>query len=193
MKIIGLSGTNGAGKDSVGEMLAERHGYLFISVTELLREEARKRDWPIEREQLRTISAQWRREHGPGVLVIKAVEAYAAQKHKYKGVAMSSLRNPGEADELHALGGTMVWVDADPKVRYSRIYSRQRTAEDNKTFEEFMGEEQAEMHQSGDKATLNLTAVKEKCDIFIQNDGNDINAFKDAAEKALGFTSSTGV
>ena len=61
-KIIGLSGTNGSGKDTVGEMLAAQHGYLFVSVSDLLREEARRRNLPVTREVLRTISAEWRRE-----------------------------------------------------------------------------------------------------------------------------------
>jgi cytidylate kinase len=76
VKIIGISGSNGSGKDTVGHILANQFGYLFISVTELLRAEARKRELPVEREVLRTISAEWRREQGLGVLIDKAVEHY---------------------------------------------------------------------------------------------------------------------
>lgn len=188
MEIIGLGGSNGSGKDTVGEMLAERYGYLFVSVSDLLRDELKRRGLPIEREHLRSLSAEWRRESGLGVLVVKAVEFYRQHKDMYKGVVMASLRNPGEADEIHKLGGTMVWVDADPRVRYDRIFSRQRTAEDSKTFEQFMAEEQAEMQHSGDEATLNMSAVKEKADITIFNNGNDIKAFKDDAENRLGVT-----
>jgi len=36
LKIIGLAGTNGSGKDTVGHILADKHGYLFVSVVELL-------------------------------------------------------------------------------------------------------------------------------------------------------------
>src|SRR5882724_2080634 len=112
VQIIGLAGTNGSGKDTVGHILAETHGYLFLSVTELLRAEAKRRGQPVEREVLRTISAEWRRESGLGVLVDKVVAEYEKVKDQYRGVAMASLRNPGEADRIHELGGTMVWVDA---------------------------------------------------------------------------------
>ena len=183
MILFGIAGTNGAGKDSVGQMLAERHGFLFVSVSDLLREEARKRGLPIEREVLRTISAQWRREFGLGVLVDRAVEA--AEKGNYKGVAAVPMRNPGEAARVHELGGKLIWVDADQKVRYDRIFSRMRSPEDNKTFKQFQQEEEAEMHHSGDEATLNMSGVKIICDFFLTNDGNDIEAFKDKAEKAL--------
>lgn len=167
--IIGLSGTNGSGKDSVGQLLAEKYGYLFISVTELIRAEATRRGLPVERENLREISAEWRRESGLGVLVDKALAEYEAKKDQYKGIVMASLRNPGEADRVHELGGVVAWVDADPKIRYDRIFSRQRTAEDNKTFEQFLQEEADEMESTGDAATLRGAAVKEKSDIFIVN------------------------
>jgi hypothetical protein len=32
-----------------------------------------------------------------------------------------------------------------------------------------------------------MAAVKERSDIFLTNNGDDIEAFKDEAEKALGF------
>ena len=80
---------------------------------------------------------------------------------------MASLRNPGEADRVHDLTGMMIWTDADPKIRYDRIYSRQRTAEDDKTFEQFLSEEQDEMTSSGDAATLSMADVKEKSDRIV--------------------------
>src|SRR5678816_3977298 len=113
LSIIGLSGTNGAGKDTVGQLLQDKHGYFFISVTDLLRAELRRRNLPIERSNLRELSAEWRREKGLGVLVDQALEAYAEQQERYAGVVISSLRNPYEADRIHELGGSVIWVDAD--------------------------------------------------------------------------------
>ncbi len=189
MKIIGLSGTNGSGKDTIGHMLTERYGYLFVSLTDMLRKEARLRGEEPTREVLRTISAEWRRENGLGVLVDKAIEHLEELDADFRGLVVASLRNPGEADKVHELGGTVVWTDADPHVRYDRIQShaaeRNRVEEDNKTFEQFVAEEQAEMTTTGDAATLNMSAVKERADITIANDGNDIESFKDAAEQAL--------
>jgi dephospho-CoA kinase len=191
LQIIGLSGTNGAGKDTVGEVLAERHNYLFISVTELLRDEVRRRGLPVEREHLRTVSAEWRREQGLGVLVDRAVEAWKEAGAKYQGVVMASLRNPYEADRIHELGGTMVWVDADPKIRYERITSgsRGRHEEDNKTFEQFLAEEAAEMTppEGADAAVLNMAAVRERADILMENNGSDLEVFKSQIEETLGL------
>lgn len=184
-KIIGIAGTNGSGKDSLGEILAKYHGYMFVSGADFLREEAKKRGLPIEREVLRTISAEWRRKHGLGVLVDKAIEIFKQSNKKYKGLAVSPMRNPGEAQHIKDLGGVLIWVDADPKIRYKRISKRQRSTEDQKTFDEFLAEEQAEMQHSGDEATLSLSGVKAKADIFIENNGNDLEKFKEDTKKAL--------
>lgn len=191
LRIIGLSGTNGSGKDTVGHLLADNHGYLFISVTDLLRNEAKRRHLEVARENLREISAEWRRELGLGVLIDKAVAEYEKCADTCKGVVIASLRNPGEADAIHAFGGTVIWLDADPKVRYDRIQanaaSRGRAAEDNKTFEQFLAEEQIEMHASGDSATLDMGAVKERSDVFLDNSHEDLDAFRAHVERELGL------
>ena len=188
MKIIGLSGTNGSGKDSVGQLLAEKHNYMFISVSDLLRDEAARRGEPVEREVLRTISAEWRRESGLCVLVDKAIKHYELQggDAEFAGLALASLRNPGEAGRVHELNGVMVWVDADPKFRFDRIYSRQRTAEDNKTFEQFQEEEQAEMVHIGDSATLNMRDVKKASDILLMNEGTTMEELQALIDRKLG-------
>lgn len=193
--IIGLSGTNGAGKDTVGALLAEKHRYFFVSVTELLRDECRKRGLPVERQHLSSISAEWRRQFGLAVLVDRAMDAFAAAggEQKYAGIVMSSLRHPQEADRVRELGGVVVWVDADPKVRYDRIqanaHHRGRGGEDNKTFEQFLIEQEAEMHQTGDEATLNMAAVKERADVTITNDSADMQTLDQLLSNALSLGS----
>lgn len=195
LKLIGVAGTNGSGKDTVGHLLAEHYGFLFITVTDLLREECRKRGLPIERENLRKVSAEWRRESGTGVLVDKAVDAFRQlpDADRYAGLVIASLRNPGESQRVHELDGMILWVDAEPKVRYDRIQknaaSRGRTAEDTKTFEQFMAEEEAEMRPpaGADSAVLNMEAVKEDCDLFIENNSSDMHTFELQMATVLGL------
>jgi len=191
LQIIGIAGTNGAGKDTVGRILAERHGYLFVSVTDVLRAEIKRRNEPVDREHLRDLSAELRREFGYGVLIDRAVDAYksAMATGTYKGMAIASLRNPYEVDRVHELGGVVWWVDADPRLRFDRIQrnasTRARSGEDEKTYEEFLAEEAAEMHTTGDAATLNMAAVSDKSDFMLQNGGNEMDLLEQEIANAV--------
>jgi cytidylate kinase len=196
LNIIGLSGTNGAGKDAAGLTLALKHKYLFVSVTDLLREEANRREIAADRENLRMISAEWRRQYGLAVLVDRAYDKYKKLEQEYAGVAISSLRNPHEVDRVHELGGIVIWVDANAKTRYERIQAnlaeRGRTDEDNKTFEQFVLEEEVEMHTppGGDEANLNMSGVKQKSDLILLNDGTNLEQFQRFIDEQLFGTKS---
>jgi len=192
MNLIGIAGTNGSGKDTLGQILAEKYGYLFISVTDILRDELSRRSLPLSREYMRQLSAEWRKESGLGVLVDKATATFDQYSGgEYKGLAIASLRNPGEADRVHELEGKVIWLDATPKIRFERIQSNSasrgshRSVDDNKTFEQFIAEEEAEMHSLGDVTQLDMSGVKSKADIFIENNSDDVETFLEEIKKEL--------
>ncbi len=189
MKLIGLAGTNGSGKDTVATLLAEKHGWLFADATTMLGAELVKRGVPTDRVNKSQLSAEWRRSLGMAAIVDKAVELFNAEPGKYKGLIVGSLRHPGEADRIHELTGTVLWVDADPRIRYDRIQTnataRGRSLEDKKSYEDFLADEAREMRPEGDAATLNMSAVKDRADIFLENNGNDVELFKTDAENSL--------
>lgn len=172
----------------MGELLAQKHNFLFISVSDLLRIECRKRGIEVSRENLRTVSSEWRREFGLGVLVDKALELAENAPQSYAGVVASPMRNVGEAQHLKDIGGTLVWVDAEPRIRYERIQvaNRGRAAEDNKTYEQFLAEEEAEMHPSdpNDPSVLNMAGVHKLADVAVRND-SDIQTLQRTIDAAL--------
>jgi dephospho-CoA kinase len=188
MKIIGVAGTNGSGKDSLSEYLRDEFGWLFRSgSTDLLIPELKRRRLPLERKNMADLSTEWRRQLGPGAIIDKAVEEYKklGGDSKFSGLVVSSLRHPGEAERVHELGGVVVWVDANPRVRYGRVSKRRQGDKDQKTFEQFLAEEQAEMFHKGDEATLATAEVKARADIFINNESNDIDVFKKLVKQKL--------
>lgn len=190
IRIIGISGPNGAGKDAVGLLLSQRHNYLFISVTDLLRQELHNRNQPTDRLHMRTLSKEWREQYGLSVLIDRAYETFEKVQDQYAGLVMASLRNPYEADRVHELGGAVVWVDADPHVRYQRLQNAKREGregDDDKTFEQFLAEEQIEMMNSGDAAALNMSAVRERADQTIMNDTTQIAELEAELERVLGL------
>jgi dephospho-CoA kinase len=186
MKLIALAGTNGAGKDTVAELIAKEHNYLFISVSDLLRQEAAARGVTTDRKNLRTISAEWRRQHGLGALIDKAVENYEAAggDTKFSGLVVSSVRNKGEVDRVHDFDGKLLWIDADSRVRFTRITSRNRD-DDPQNYDDFLKQQEAEMVRSGDEATLSLSEVRTYADsVFINNHG-DIASLNNAIAQEL--------
>ncbi len=189
MKLIGIGGTNGSGKDTLSQILADDYGWLFVSASDdLIIPELKRRGLPLEREQMAALTAEWNRTN-KGAVVDKAIEKFdAMSKTKvYNGLVISSIRHPWEVDRIHAHGGQVVWVDADPKVRYERIFNRGQGDKDRKTFQQFQAEEKAEMEHSGDQATLNMAGVKTMADIFITNDSNQIEDFKGLVKQKLGL------
>ena len=134
-EIVGISGTNGAGKDELGKLLAEHQGYYFHSVSDLLREELRRQGKEVTRENQGALSKQWRNESGDdGIMFQKAIEEYLTLKDEkgWKGLALVNARHPGEAATVHKYEGKMVWVDADQRVRYERAVLGDRSGrEDN--------------------------------------------------------------
>lgn len=185
-EIIGLAGTNGSGKDTVGKILADEYGYLFVSLTDILRAELKREGLSTKRENMRHLSSQWRQQYGLGVLVDRAKEEFTQSKLEYRGLAMGSIRNPGEADAIHDSNGIVLWIDADPQIRYQRVIENSaqrgadRAVDDNKTFQEFMAEEAEEMNhpEVSDGTTLSGSEVKAKSDVFINNNGNDLNELR---------------
>jgi cytidylate kinase len=188
MKIIGIGGTNGSGKDTLSQILADDFGWLFVSASgDLIIPELKRRGLPLERKYMAALTAEWNREISKGAVVDKAIEKFEqmSKSHEYEGLVISSIRHPWEADRVHELAGRIIWVDADSKIRYDRIFNRGQGDKDKKSFERFLAEEQTEKEHAGDEATLNWQGVKDRADIFISNDSNDIEEFKRIAQKAL--------
>lgn len=191
MLIIGLAGTLNAGKDSLGNMLAEKHGFLHMSTSDMLREMKRRKFEGTDEELLRRndpYANKWRMEKGPGFLVDAINEEWTTNKDQYPGgFVASAIRAIGEAERIHELKGIIIFVDADPKVRYARSQARQRDAnETGKSFDEFMATERSEIDvDQKDKSVQNLVAMKEMADIVLDNSGDDMEAFLRQAEQTL--------
>lgn len=189
MQILGIGGTNGSGKDLLSEMLEKEHGWLFISGSrDLIIPELERRGSLIERENMADLTREWRQTMGKGAVIDNAIEKFndLGGSAKFDGLVISSLRHPWEAERIHELGGRVIWVDADPNIRYERIYNRGHGSKDKKSYEQFLIEEKAEMnHHSDDHTTLNMAGVKAVADIFIENNSNDLEKFKKAAKKTL--------
>ncbi|USN96503.1 MAG: AAA family ATPase [Candidatus Nomurabacteria bacterium] len=184
-QIVGISGTNGAGKDELGKLLEERCGYSFHSVSELLREELIRTGQSVNRENQAELSKKWRNESGDnGIMFTKAMDVYFAEKDakNHKGLALVSIRHPDEVKRVHERDGIVVWVDADQRMRYDRLQQSNRGRdEDRISFEQFKIDEYREMHPPTDapSGSLDMKSVRELVDVVIENDFLSLDAYRD--------------
>jgi dephospho-CoA kinase len=162
-RLIGLTGTNGAGKGEVAVYLA-RKGYAYFSLSDEIREELRKKGKEITRDSLIALGNSLRQRYGADILARRV-----AKKVKGKAV-IDSIRNPHEAAYLRRRGEfVLVAVDAPIELRYKRVKRRGRL-ESAATLEDFVAKEKKEM--AGGKAEQQLSRVMARADFVIFNDGS---------------------
>ncbi len=174
MKIIGIAGSNGAGKDTLGDVLRNEYGFVTVSLSDILRKELTELGMPHTRENLSSHSKLLRDKYGDGAMADLTIQRNAdADK-----LCITSIRTPGEVEVVQKFGGVVFWVDADPEVRYQRIIARGRdTVTDHITFEEFMKQQTAEMTPTKEGGGLNMKSVKEKSDFTIENNFSEMDDY----------------
>lgn len=187
-EIVGIAGTNASGKDTLGRLRESIQNAKMVSLSDILREELDRRSVAHERENLRSLSAEWRAKGGEGVLAVKSIEQYQKEKQVkgYSGLSIVSLRKAEEAEAIQNAGGVIIWIDADVEVRYQRIKERlkkENRVSDLKTFEEFVAEEEAEMSPDKNSGGLDMSAVKAIADIAIINEFSSEQDYEEYLKK----------
>jgi len=164
--IIGLTGKNAAGKGAVAEILKAK-GFVYHSLSDIIREEATRRKLDHSRDNLFNIGNELRSTHGAAVLASKTLEKIASDTHPFHVV--DSIRSPFEAKELMTNPKfTLIGVDAKDRTRYDRLILRARPG-DAQTFEEFVAQEVRE--NSSNATSQQLDATYALAQRKINNDG----------------------
>jgi dephospho-CoA kinase len=193
VKIIGLAGTFASGKDTVGELLSQKHGFMHVSTGDILRAEKKKQYGDSPKALLvrnDPFAMALRKEKGPGALVELAYDEYRKNEKQYPGgLVASGIRSIGEAEMIQKLGGMLIFVDADAKIRYNRAFSRKRDDNDvTVSFDDFLASEKAESdNPTKDKTAIDIPEMKKMANVVIMNNGNSIPAFKKEVEETLGI------
>jgi dephospho-CoA kinase len=161
-RLIGLTGTNGAGKGEVASHLKKK-GYAYLSLSDEIRADLQRRGKESTRNQLIAAGNALRRKYGADILARRVMT-----KVKNRTV-IDSIRNISEVAFLRRQDGfILVAVDAPVELRYARVKKRGR-AESASTFKEFVAKEREEM--SNGKTGQQLHRCLELADVTIINDG----------------------
>jgi dephospho-CoA kinase len=163
--IIGITGTDGAGKGTVVNYLVAKHGYSHYSSRDLIMTEIARQGLSPNRSQMRLTANELREAHGNDVVVVKALER--AREEGKTNVVIESVRALAEAEYLRSHGGIILAVDANPKVRFERVQTR-RSATDKVTYEQFLKHEELEKNDPNPHG-MQKAKVMEMADFTISN------------------------
>ncbi len=154
--IVGVSGPIGAGKTTVCNIFVKK-GFRYVSLSDILREECRKRGLEVNRENLRKLGDDLRRELGKAALAVLAHE-----RMQEGNWVVDSIRVPEEVQFLKSKGAHTIGVIAPLEIRYERVMERKRDGSmDLKEFEE------VDRHDR----SLGIDDILRDADYIIVNDG----------------------
>ena len=137
--IIGLTGRNGSGKGEVAKFLQEA-GFQFYSLSDIIREEIRKKGKKVTRERLIETGTGLREKEGPGVLAERTLAKLSSDRN----YVVDSIRNPEEVRVLKRRSDFyLLKVTAPRSVRFRRTKARGRE-NDTKSLKDFIRLEEKE-------------------------------------------------
>jgi dephospho-CoA kinase len=177
--IIGLTGSNCSGKDTVAEYISKRYGYKHFSLSDVIREIMKEKGIELVRENLIIFGTKLRKENGNGVLA-KNVLGKMDLDGKY---CITSIRHSDEVNELRKRKDfVLVNVDAPQDMRFKRMQRRKRQG-DPDTLEKFIELEKRECQTEGSEQQLRKTA--NMADVTFINDSDDITTLEVTIEDLL--------
>ncbi|HEX7474914.1 MAG TPA: AAA family ATPase [Dehalococcoidales bacterium] len=166
MKVIGVVGLNGSGKDEMVKYLNQKYSVPLISVGDIVRELAAEQGGESTRDNLDALSATCFKKYGEGYFVKQVVAKI--RRNRWPAAGISGIRSPVDIEIVRqAFGRNFVLINvyvSDSRVRYQRVHNR-GSRRDQITFEDFLRQ---------DEESENLFRIRESAglaDYSIDNDG----------------------
>src|SRR3989338_7638046 len=187
---IGLTGTISSGKTTIRDCFStEKIKHEYTSLSDIVREEATKRNTEHTRENLQNVGDDLRKNNGAGVLAIKTLEKI--KNYNSKVVLIDGIRNPGEIEVLKKSGDFfLLALDAPFEVRYSRAVDRARES-DPKVRNEFKQKDLRDRGFNQPKDGQQVEKCMESADYTIWNEKRRELKLKDSHifQKVMDFYS----
>lgn len=186
MKVIGICGEIGAGKDAFADYLVRKKGYIKVVMSDMISEEIKKLGREICREEMVRTGQEYRQKYGRGIWA-KACVDYA-RKNRYRRVVISGVRDVEEVETFRRELGKdfmLVYVTADKAIRHRRIVER-KGVKDPKNVDD------VEKQEIKENEVFSLNGRFEKyADRKILNNGmlTELYAAADLVLKETGFES----
>lgn len=166
MKIIlGFVGDLAAGKGTICKYLLEKYGTDSYRFSTMLRDILKRVYLENTRNNLQRLSTLMRENFGQDIM--SRVIAEDVKNDPSDIVAVEGIRRPTDITYLEKNPGFhLIYITADPKLRWERLVKRnENPGDDKKSFEQFLQDEQAE-------ADRLIKDLGKKAEYTINNNGN---------------------
>ena len=163
MILLGITGHPSAGKDTVADYLVKKHGFTYISTSDLVRDEIKRLNLgEPTRDLMYQVAINLRGTEGSDVLIRKAIE----KTFETARLALGGIRAVAEAAAIKTRGGKIVVVATPLEVRFARA-----RVGDPKTLAEFKAQEDREA-QNSDPVASSINDIVAEADFTLLNDGS---------------------
>lgn len=179
MIVIGITGTLGAGKGTIVELLKKR-GFVHYSARDFLRQRIEELGLKVDRDTMTMVANKEREKEGAD-FIAKGLLAMA--KLQDSNCIIESIRSVKEINYLKENCQFLLFsVDADIKTRYERIVLR-GSETDKIDFKTFCDNEKREM-DSHDENKQNIAACMQRADFCFNND-NELAELAKQVDKVM--------
>jgi dephospho-CoA kinase len=175
--VLGFVGDLASGKGTICKYLNEKYGTNAYRFSTMLRDVLKRVYIENSRENLQKLSTVLRENFGQDLM--SRVIAEDVKNDPKEIVAVEGIRRPTDITYLEKNPGfNLIYITADPKIRWERLVKRnENPGDDKKTFEEFSKDEQAE-------ADRMIKDLGKNAKYTITNDG-DLESFFGQMESIL--------
>ena len=161
--ILGVLGKPGAGKDLFCKIFKENcSSVITIKFSTPLTEILQKFFKEAKREDQQWLATQLRERFGEDILARAIRKKIKNLKRDF--ILVNGVRVKKDFKMIKDLGGKLVYVKAEPKVRWKRLEDRDEKKDDSVTYDKFLQLDQA-------KPEKEIKQLGEKADIIINNNG----------------------
>jgi len=175
--VIGLTGPNASGKGEAALYIKSK-GFVYHSLSDILREEAKGQGIEALRENLIRLGNELRRKSGPSALALRVIETLSETEDH----VVDSIRNPSEVEALRKVKGfVLLGIDAPVEVRFKRGVERKRPG-DAETLDDFIKKEEKENKDNIEGQQLKKCL--QMADVTITNDST-IKEFRKRIDDAI--------
>ena len=170
MKVVGITGTIGSGKEIIREILLKKFNSYHVNISDIIKGEIEKKRGKLDRKTLQDMGNEMRQKYGSHILALLAIEYLPRAKEL---TVVTGIRNPAETEYLRKKFGQdykLIAIDAPIEVRFERVLKRQQN-NDPQTFEEFLSVDERDQGKGEPESGLQVRKCIEQADFKIINDG----------------------